>query len=81
MDAGRRCMLARRGTPCSITTITCGAPFDGGNVSYVAEVVTLEGTAAVLKVALAAAGVAGFSPFEQELETCPRERRRHGARR
>ncbi|MHB1536521.1 MAG: aminoglycoside phosphotransferase family protein [Acidimicrobiales bacterium] len=50
-------------------SITCGAPFDGGNAAYVAEALTHQGATAVLKVALPAPGVDGFSPFEQELET------------
>ncbi|MDE3202847.1 MAG: phosphotransferase [Acidobacteriota bacterium] len=49
-------------------SISCGAPFDGGNAAYVAEALTSGGTAAVLKVALPA-GIDGFTPFEQELET------------
>ena len=50
-------------------SITCGASFAGGNAAYVAEAITLEGATAVLKIALPAAGVDGFCPFEQEMET------------
>ncbi len=49
-------------------SITCGAAFDGGNASYVAEALRFDGVPAVLKVALPS-GVDGFSAFEQELET------------
>ena len=58
-------LLARLETEWSIT---CGAPFDGGNAAYVAEALTSDGVPAVLKVALPS-GVDGFSAFEQELET------------
>jgi streptomycin 6-kinase len=47
--------------------IRCGAALAGGNAAYVAEVATAEGRQAVVKVALPE-GIAGFPPFEQEVE-------------
>jgi streptomycin 6-kinase len=48
-------------------TVTCGTALDGGNTAYVAEAVTADGQLAVLKIALPP-GIAGFAPFEQELQ-------------
>lgn len=45
--------------------MTIGASLDGANTAYIAEVVTYDGTPAVLKVAMP--DVPGFIPFEQQL--------------
>ncbi len=47
--------------------IRCGSALPGGNAAYVAEAATSEGGRAVVKVALPE-GIAGFPPFEQEVE-------------
>jgi streptomycin 6-kinase len=49
-------------------SITYGRPLDGGNAAYVIEAVTADGRPVIAKLALPA-GVDGFAPFEQELET------------
>jgi len=49
-------------------SIAYGRPFDGGNAAYVIEAVTADGRPVIAKLALPA-GVDGFAPFEQELET------------
>lgn len=46
--------------------ITAGAALAGGQAAYVAEAVTQDGTAVVLKVALPP-GIDAFTPFEREL--------------
>jgi streptomycin 6-kinase len=49
-------------------SIGYGRPLDGGNAAYVIEAVTADGRPVIAKLALPA-GVDGFAPFEQELET------------
>jgi streptomycin 6-kinase len=49
-------------------SIAYGRPLDGGNAAYVIEAVTANGRPVIAKPALPA-GVDGFAPFEQELET------------
>ena len=49
-------------------SIGYGRPLSGGNAAYVIEAVTADGRPVVAKLALPA-GVDGFAPFEQELET------------
>lgn len=49
-------------------SIAYGHPLDGGNTAYLIEAVTADGRLVIAKLALPA-GVDGFAPFEQELET------------
>ena len=49
-------------------SIVYGRPLGGGNTAYVIEAVTADGRPVIAKLALPA-GVDGFAPFEQELET------------
>jgi streptomycin 6-kinase len=49
-------------------SISYGRPLGGGNAAYVVEAVATDGRPLIAKLALPA-GVDGFSPFEQELET------------
>jgi streptomycin 6-kinase len=49
-------------------SIGYGRPLGGGNAAYVIEAVTASGRPVIAKLALPA-GVDGFAPFEQELET------------
>ena len=51
-------------------SIAYGRPLDGGSAAYVIEAVTASGRPVIAKLALRA-GVDGFAPFEQELETRP----------
>jgi streptomycin 6-kinase len=52
-------------------SLTVGAALEGGNTSYVAQVVTHDGMPAVLKVALPP-GIEGFVPFGQQLAALQR---------